>query len=330
MHVGHSHGGQANGGSVEQADLSNERRLRLVLGLTVAYMLAQVVGGLVANSLSLLADAGHMLADSVGLAMSLFALWFTRRPATPGKTYGFYRSEILAAFTNSLLLLVVAGWILYEAAARIQHPEEVHVLPMMLVAAGGLAVNLVGAYLLREPSTGSLNMRGAYLEVMADMLGSVGVLLAGVVILTTGWTLADPLVSVVVVVMIVPRAWKLLRGTIDILLEASPRDISMDAIEVAMRGVPGVRSVHDLHVWTISSGFVAMSGHVEAIDRPSSDVLHDLLHLLSEKFGIEHATLQVEQCDHPGGEIACCTLDPRCFVLEPTASLAPETAPHAH
>jgi cobalt-zinc-cadmium efflux system protein len=293
---------------------ANERRLLMVLVITALYMLAEVAGGLLTGSLALLADSGHMLGDVLGLGMAVAAIRFARRPATAGRTYGFYRAEILAALVNSLALLAVAGWILYSAWQRLQQAEtEVHALPMLLVAFGGLIITLVGVALLRGGAQESLNVRGAFLEVLGDLLGSIGTMVAAVIILGTGWSAADSLISAVIGVLIIPRAWALLRSVVDVLLESTPRHIDMRQIEAAMREVPGVESVHDLHVWSITSGFDAMSGHVRAVGRLSEEVLHDLVSLLRDRFGIEHVTLQVESATH-ADDGACCVADPRCFV----------------
>ena len=293
---------------------ANERRLVVVLVMTGLYMLAEVVGGVLTGSLALLADSGHMLGDVLGLGMAIAAIRFARRPATAGKTYGFYRAEILAALVNSLALLGVAAWILYAAWQRLNEPSvEVHGLPMLLVAGGGLVVTLVGVALLHQGAQESLNVRGAFLEVLGDLFGSVGTIVAAVVILRSGWTPADAIISAVIGVLIIPRAWGLLRSVIDVLLESTPRHLDMPLIEAAMRAEPGVESVHDLHIWTITSGFDAMSGHVRANGRPSEDVLHDLRKLLRDRFGMQHVTLQVESADH-ADDGACCVADPRCFV----------------
>jgi cobalt-zinc-cadmium efflux system protein len=291
-----------------------EPRLLAVLLLTALYLVAEVVGGLLTGSLALLADAGHMLTDALGLGLALFAVRFARRPATPAKTYGFYRAEILAAAANSILLFGIAGYILYEAWRRFNEPPAIQSLPMLLVALGGLLVNLIGVRLLHAGAEANLNVRAAWLEVSADLLGSVGVVLAALVIQLTGWWPADPLVSIAIGAFILPRTWQLLRSALDVLLEATPTHIDVTQLEAVMRAVPGVVSVHDLHVWAITSGFVAMSGHVQASGRPSSAVLHDLRLALQRNYRIEHVTLQVEQPDH-ADDGACCTLDPRCLIV---------------
>ena len=270
------------------------------------------MGGLLTGSLALLADAGHMFTDALGLLMALAAVRVAQRPATLRKTYGFYRAEVLAAAANALVLLGIGSFILYEAWERFHAPRPVDSLPMLAIAAGGLVVNLIGAWMLHAGAEHSLNVRGAYLEVLADALGSVGATVAAVVIYSTGWTPIDALVSALIGLLILPRTWSLLRGALDVLLEATPAHIDVDALSAAMGEVPGVASVHDLHVWTITSGFVAMSGHVAARGRPSGDVLHDLQDLLRDCFGIEHITLQVESDDHVD-EGACCVADPRCL-----------------
>ncbi|MBV9358174.1 MAG: cation transporter [Chloroflexi bacterium] len=298
----------------QPASAGSEGRLLAVLGLTLAYLVAQVVGGLLTGSLALLADAGHMLTDAFGLGMAVAALRFARRPATSTNTYGFYRTEILAALANGVVLLLVAAFILVEAWSRLRDPSEVKALPMLVVALGGLAVTLIGVRLLHEAAAESLNMRGAFLEVLGDLFGAAGAVVAALVILTTGWTLADPVVSALIGLLIVPRALSLLKNVVDVLLEAAPKNIDLHQLEEGILSVPGVVSVHDLHVWTITSGFVAMSGHVQASGRGSADVLHDVRVLLHDRYGIEHVTLQVEAAGHDDAW-ACCTLDPRCFVL---------------
>jgi cobalt-zinc-cadmium efflux system protein len=294
--------------------MTNQRRLLIVLGLTLVYVVAEVVGGMLTHSLALVADAGHLLTDALGLGLALAALRFAQRPATAAKTFGFYRIEILAALANAGLLFAAATYILYAAWLRFADPPQVNAWPMLLVAIGGVGVTWLGVHLLHGPEADSLNMKGASLEVLSDLLGAVGAVLAAIVILVTGWHVADTLVSVVIGLLILPRAWGLLREVVDVLLEAVPSRIRLDDLQAAMERVPGVVSVHDLHVWTITSGFVALSAHVRAEGRPSEDVLHDILVLLRQEFEIEHATLQVESDEHAGQD-ACCTMDPRCLVI---------------
>lgn len=301
------HGASSAGGQ-------HQRKLLIVLGLTASYMVAEVIGGIVTGSLALLADAGHMLTDVLGLSMALAAIRFSQRAATPAKTYGFYRTEILAALANGLVLFAVAAYILYEAWRRFQDPPEIETGPMLAVAVGGLIVNLIGAKMLHGGSGESLNVKGAFLEVVSDLLGSIGVIAAALVIRFTGFWQADPIISVLIGLFILPRTWSLLKSVVDVLLEAAPAHINVGEVEQAIRTVPGVESVHDLHIWSITSGFVALSGHVEGRGRPSEDILHDVQGVLRERFKIEHATLQVESGDHADGG-CCCSVDPRCLVI---------------
>jgi cobalt-zinc-cadmium efflux system protein len=298
----------------EHTSASSERRLTFVLVLTLCYLVAEVIGGLLTGSLALLADSGHMLGDALGLFMALGAIKFARRPATAAKTYGFYRAEILAALINAIALIVVSLSVLYAAWQRLTGgAPELHAGPMLVVAAGGVVVTLIGAYVLHGGSATSLNVRAAFLEVVGDLVGSVGTVLAAIIILSTGWQVADPIISAVIGLLMLPRAVVLLRSVVDVLLEATPGHLDTSEIESAMRAQPGVASVHDLHLWSITSGFDAMSGHVRADGRPSEDVLHDLRTMLRDQYGIEHITLQVEAANH-ADDGACCVADPRCFV----------------
>jgi cobalt-zinc-cadmium efflux system protein len=276
--------------------------LRVVLGITAAFMVVEFVGGLVANSLALLADAGHMLTDVGALALALFAAWFARQPATPDKTYGYVRIEILAALVNGAALFVVAGLILWDAVGRITRPEPVEPRILIGVAVGGLIVNVVGARLLHAGHTHSLNVRGAYLHVLGDLLGSVGAIVAGAIILLTGWMPADPIISVGIALMILVGAWRLLRESVDVLLEATPRHIALVDVADGVASIDGVRSVHDLHVWTLTSGVIAMSGHA-VVPNPAQaqDVLEEVQCRMAE-LGIHHVTLQIERahsCEEP-------------------------------
>jgi cobalt-zinc-cadmium efflux system protein len=269
--------------------------LTATLVLTTVFLVVETAAGLWTGSLALLADATHMLADAGGLALALFAIWIATRPPTPEKTYGYYRAEILAALVNALVLLAVAAAILVEAWERIREPRPVLATPMLVVALIGLAVNLVGVQLLRHGSAGSLNVRAAYLEVVTDAFSSAGVLLAAAIVLTTGWTLADPAVSIAIGVMIVWRTWHLLRQAVNVLLEGTPAHLELDEIEASMLAVPGVRRVHDLHVWTLTSGREAMSAHVVVDDVSEADRLLAELHtVLHAHFGIDHTTVQLE------------------------------------
>jgi cobalt-zinc-cadmium efflux system protein len=265
------------------------------LGLTTAFLLVETAAALWTGSLALLADATHMLADAGGLALAVFAIWIATRPPTPAKTYGYYRAEILAALVNALVLLAVAAAILVEAWERIREPRAVLAGPMLAVAALGLGVNLIGVQLLRGGSAASLNVRAAYLEVLSDAFSSAGVFVAAAVIVTTGWTLADAAVSAVIAVMIVWRTWHLMVQAVNVLLEGTPAHLALEDIEGAMLEVSGVRRVHDLHVWTLTSGREAMSAHVVVDDVRETDRLLEELHArLHTRFGIDHTTIQVE------------------------------------
>jgi cobalt-zinc-cadmium efflux system protein len=243
----------------------------------------EVVGGIWTASLALLADAGHMLVDVGGLSMGLFAVWFARKPPTPTMTYGYFRMEILAALANCVALFLVAGYILYEALQRVWAPPEVLSGPMLAIAGFALGVNLCAMGFLHRGADESLNLRGAYLEVLSDALGSLGVLLA------------DPLISAAIGLFILPRTWGLMRQTVHILMEGIPPHLDIRDIEAAMATVEGVRAVHDLHIWTLTSGKEAMSSHVVVQSFATGDrILRDLHKLLHEQFGIEHTTIQLE------------------------------------
>jgi len=313
MTASHAHSHGEPGVTIGSAGSRYKRSLATVLVLTGAFMLVEAASGFLLNSLALLADAAHMLSDVAAIAMAFAAIWFAQRPATPRRTFGFYRTEILAAVINASTLFVLAGWILYEAWQRFSEPPEVPGLPILAVAVVGLAVSFAGVVILRKGAGESLNMQGAYLETLSDMLGFIGTIIAGGVIWLTGWQQADAVASVFIGLLILPRTVKLLKSGVDVLLEAAPKDVDVRDVETAIRSVPGVESVHDLHVWTITSGFVAMSGHVQAGERRSSEVLHDVREVLHDRFEIAHATIQVER--HGEGDIAVCVVDPRCLVF---------------
>lgn len=290
--AGHDHGPVSAGGHAREAD---RKTLLIVISLTGVFMVAELVGGLLANSLALLADAAHMLTDVGALALSLFAIWFAHRPATPEKTYGYLRAEILAALLNGAVLIGLSLFIFLEAWDRFTEPVEVRGGLMLVVAAAGLLVNLIAAFMLHRSAGESLNVRGAYLHVLSDLLGSVGAIAAAVVILATGWFPADPIISVVVGGLILWSAYKLVRESVDVLLEAVPGHLDLEEIRASIRRIPGVAAVHDLHVWTVTSGYFAMSGHavVEDVEQTRTvlDEIHDRMH---EEFGISHVTVQVE------------------------------------
>ncbi|MCC6318423.1 MAG: cation transporter [Gemmatimonadaceae bacterium] len=277
------------------ADEQQRRRLLLALVLTSLFLVAEVVGGIVANSLALLADAGHMFTDVAALGLSLFVAWFSRQPATPQKTYGYLRWEVLAAFINGAALLVVSAAIVWEAIARFRAPEPVADTTMLLIAVGGLIVNAVCAWLLHGLHQHSMNTRGAYLHVLGDLLGSVGTVAAALIIRWTGWLAADPLASVIVTLLVVRSAWRLVHESVDVLLESTPSHISLGAVRARLEALPGVTSVHDLHVWTVTSGTIAMSAHA-IIPEPAQhqEFLEQSVAAMRE-FGIGHVTVQIER-----------------------------------
>jgi cobalt-zinc-cadmium efflux system protein len=273
---------------------ADRRVLAAALALVVAFAVVELVGGLLADSLALLADAGHMVGDAGSLGLALFAAWIAARPATAARTYGFRRAEILAALANGVALVAIAIWVFVEAADRFSDPPEPLGGWMLAVGAAGLAVNGVVAGLMLRGGSASLNVRAALRHVLADLLGSVGVVAAALVVLTTGWAYADPVASVAIGVLVLASSWAVLRESVGILLEESP----VDAHEVghAMAALPGVVEVHDLHIWTITSGFPALSAHV-LVDRgtDSQAIRLELERVLHERFGLDHTTLQVEQ-----------------------------------
>lgn len=293
---GHDHGDGA-----PHHHHSGTAGLKVALWLTLAFFFAEVVGGWLANSLALLADAGHMLTDVGALGLSLFVAWFSRQPGTSSKTFGYLRWEILAAFLNGAVLLLVSVGIAWEAVGRLRHPEPLQSGLMLVVATGGLVVNIIAARLLHSGASSSLNVRGAYLHVLGDLLGSVAAILAGLAVRYKGWIIADPIASIVMTLFIVRGAWALVRESVDVLLEAVPPHISLDAVRTAIAAVPGVSSVHDLHVWTVTSGMVAMSVHVVAPSPECHQVVLEQIHAAMTRFGIGHVTVQIE-----GQELADC------------------------
>jgi len=277
----------------------NKKKLAIVFAFTALYLVAEVIGGLWTGSLALLADAGHMLTDVAGLGLALFAIRFAERPATPARTYGFYRVEILAALANAVVLVGISLYILYEAYERFFTPPEVASVPMLAVAAVGLVVNLAGVRLLRPASDVSLNMKGAYFEVLSDLLTSVGVIVAGVVMVVTGWYWVDPLVSAGIGLFIFPRTWALMREAVGVLLEGTPADVNLTALRETIVNVPGVGGVHDLHVWTLTSGVNALSVHVVLSDGAEfATVLAEVQKRVVSDFKVAHATVQVEPAGH--------------------------------
>ncbi len=288
MGHGHNHEISASG--------RNKKPLMIVLGLTTLYMLAEVAGGLMTNSLALLADAGHMLTDVGGLGLALLAIWFAERPATPERTYGYYRVEILAALTNAVVLIGISIFILYEAYERFRNPPEVQSGTMLVIAGIGLVINIAGVFILRSGSKESLNMKGAYFEVLSDMLTSVGVIIAGVIMLTTGWYYADPLISAGIGLFIFPRTWALLKDAVAVLLEGTPSDVNIASVREKLAKIEGVAEIHDLHVWSLTSGVNALSVHAVLADGSEhDDVLTRVHDCCTHEFKIAHVTAQTER-----------------------------------
>ena len=296
MGDGHDHGG--GGHSHSHARTANRRRLGIVLALATVYMIAEAVGGWLANSLALLADAGHMLSDVAALALSMFAMWIAQRPPTAKRTYGYYRTEILAALANAATLVAISIFIFVEAYHRLREPPEVQGGVVMAIAAGGLAVNLVGLWILNAGRNESLNVRGAWLHVLTDALGSVGAILGGAAVWAFGWEWADPAVSILIGLLVVFSSWNLLKETVAVLMESAPGSIDVDAVRDEIVAVDGVTSVHDLHVWSITSGMVALSGHVQVSGARALNscavLLTALRTRLHDRFGLDHVTIQIE------------------------------------
>ena len=271
------------------------QRLIVVLVITGVFMVIELVGGWIANSLALMADAGHMLSDVAALALSLFALTVARKPATAEKTFGYFRIEILAALANGVALAAIAVLILTHAYQRLRAPEPVDASLMLVVAAIGLAVNVAAALILHAASEHNLNVRSAYLHVLGDLLGSVGAIVAALIIVFTGWLSADPIVSAFVACLILAGSWRLIRESVDVLLEAVPKHIDLDRIRITVESIPGVHDVRDLHVWTLTSGYLAMSGHAAIDDLARhADVLREIHTRMHDDFGISHVTIQLE------------------------------------
>jgi len=312
--------------SILSAGNGTKKSIKLVLILTSSYFVIQIIAGVKIGSLAVISDAGHMLIDVAGLVMALLAISFTQKPATPTRTYGFYRGEILASLLNSIFLILLSVFILIEGFQRIIHPAPVSGLPMIIVASIGLAINLVGVRVLgrtrvnrkrlqqdyerdyynkvkEQVAEENLNVHGAYLEVFADSIGSAGVIVAGIIIYISGFYLADPLISIGIVALIIPRTWLLLKKAIHILIEGTPIHLGHEEIKNSILNVRGVTGVFDLHIWTISSGIHALSAHVVIIDnKKSSDILQEINSILENGYDITHATIQIESY-HESGNI---------------------------
>jgi cobalt-zinc-cadmium efflux system protein len=291
---------------------TNQRRLLVALTITGLMTIVELAGGLISNSLALIGDAGHMFTDTLALGLSLFALNLAKRPASQTKTYGYYRAEILAALVNGTILVLVSGYIFYEAYHRFVEPPEVRGGLMLIVAAIGLAANVVGISVLRSAGSRNLNVKGAFLHMWSDTLSSVGVIAAGAIIFVTGRTIADPIISIIIGVLILRGAGGLVWESINILLEAVPKNLDVSRINDAIRKIKGVRDIHDVHLWAITSGMYAMSCHLLIEDQMVSNctqIVDEVNRMLSQEFGISHSTVQLEceECEnspvcHIGGE----------------------------
>jgi cobalt-zinc-cadmium efflux system protein len=283
--------------SDSRAYSATQRNLLIVLSITAGVMVAEVIGGLLANSLALLSDAGHMLTDMLALALSIGAMRFAQRPPTASKTFGFYRLEILAAFFNGMLLFFISFYIFYEAYQRLVHPEEIRGLFMLVVAAVGLLANGVGIAILRKSALRNLNVKSAFFHIVGDTISSGGVIVGGLVILYTGWSLVDSLIGIFIGMLILRGAYNLVREAIDIFLEATPKDIDVEKMLDDLRMIEGVKDIHHVHLWTITSGIYAMSAHVlieDLLVSRSVRILQEIEGLLQGKYGMEHTTIQFE------------------------------------
>ncbi|MCW2817773.1 MAG: Cobalt-zinc-cadmium efflux system protein [Marmoricola sp.] len=309
--MGHDHGhGAGHGSGHAEGRAEDRRRLRLVLAVTATVAVVELVGALLSGSLALLADAGHMFTDTAAIVLALSASYVATLPASPRRTFGYHRAEILAALINAVVLLGVCGYLAYAGVGRLLRPEDVDAGQMLVFAAVGLAANVTSMALLAARRGESLNMRGAWLEVLGDAVGSLAAVVAAVVILTTGFLRADSIVSLAIAVLILPRAWSLLADCVRVLLESAPPGLDVEDVRRHLAGSPGVTEVHDLHAWSITSGMPALSAHVTVTDETLAErgvgaVLDDLGHCVATHFGIDHTTFQVEPASHrahePGG-----------------------------
>ncbi|HMS43111.1 MAG TPA: cation diffusion facilitator family transporter [Pyrinomonadaceae bacterium] len=287
--MGDSHGHITSAGS------RNKKSLAIVFGLTSFYLIVEIIGGFWTGSLALLADAGHMLTDVAGVGLALLAIWFAEKPASPERTYGYYRVEILAALTNAVVLILISLYILYEAYERFRNPPEVQSATMIGVAVVGLIINLIGVYVLRSGSSESLNMKGAYFEVLSDMLTSIGVIIAGIIMMTTGWYYADPIISAGIGLFILPRTWALLKDAVGVLIEGTPSDVDLPKLRESLKKIEGVAGIHDLHVWSLTSGVNAMSVHAVLVNDNEHDLVMTRIHEhCTAEFKISHVTVQTE------------------------------------
>jgi cobalt-zinc-cadmium efflux system protein len=291
--------------SNDQAYASTQSSMLIVLSITTLVMIAEIIGGLLANSLALLSDAGHMLTDILALGLSIIAMRFAQKPPTTSKTFGFYRLEILAAFFNGILLLCISFYIFYEAYQRLVHPEEIKGLFMLVVAAIGLLANGVGIVILRKSALRNLNVKSAFFHIVGDTISSGGVIVGGLVILSTGWYIVDSLIGVFIGMLILRGAYSLVRESIDIFLEATPKDIDVEKMLSDLHKIEGVKDIHHLHLWTITSGIYAMSAHVlikDLLVSRSALILRQIETLLKSEYNMEHATIQFE-CESCGDDV---------------------------
>ncbi len=288
--------------------------LKVALALTFVYMFAEAIGGWLTNSLALIADAGHMLTDVAAMSLTLGAIWFGSRPATAKKTFGYYRLEILAAFVNGIALVLLSIWVIYEAVQRWQSPPEINGSQLTFIAVGGLIVNIIAAKLLHAGHKHDLNMRGAWLHVIGDMLGSATAIVAGVLIAAFGWLWADPACSVLISLIIIFGSWRLIMESVNVLLEGTPAHINLSAVESTILETDGVGGVHDLHVWTISSGIEALSAHISHDESVvHSELLVQVRERLHDRFGIDHLTIQMETLDLQAEAVYVCETGTKCF-----------------
>ncbi|WP_274363533.1 cation diffusion facilitator family transporter [Paenibacillus thermotolerans] len=318
MHHHHGHGhshdhahGHSHGHHHGHGREGNKKGLTIALFITAGIMLIEFFGGLITNSLALLSDSGHMLSDVSALFLSLAAMWFAARPASPNKTYGFYRFEILAALFNGIALFAIAGVITWEAVRRFTSPPEVAGGSMMLIAFIGLLANLVSAWVLMRQGDvkNNVNLRSAYLHILGDALGSVGAIAAGLLMWLFGWYVADPIISVLVALLILKGAWGVIKHTVHILMEGTPITIDRDKVKQELESIDGVRDVHDLHIWTITSGLDSLSCHLLIEEgKDSQKILQQAVHIVEEHFQIPHTTIQIETTNIHSGDL--CSFNP--------------------
>ncbi len=295
----HDHAEKHHSGHNHAAGVTNEKKLLIAIGLTGTFLVAEVIGGILTNSLALLSDAAHMFTDVMALVIAFIAIRIGKRTADHRRTFGYRRFEILAAAFNAIVLFLVAMYILYEAYDRFQNPPEVQTTGMLIVAGIGLLVNFISMRILASGSETSLNMKGAYLEVFADMLGSVGVILGAVLIYFTGWAQIDPIIAVLIGLWVLPRTWKLLSESMNILLEGVPAGIELSKVHEELAALPGVKDVHDLHIWGITSGENSLIAHLLVKSNPEDTTLLAKAHAIAEKYGIKHTNFQIE-IEHVG------------------------------